>query len=151
MLRLLRKLYAKLHLRVNEKKTEVGSVFGRKFLGYSLRGWSGEAVKISVAPGRLQRSSSVLGNHPTCWWAWHGSNRRATWKILAGLEELLPSCTNSNNASGPGFMDSPTAQGSSAQTVEAWHHDISEASRAWRFPRGGSTGCSRRPTLVALQ
>ena len=50
VLRLLRKLYAKLHLRVNEKKTEVGSVFGRKFLGYSLRGWSGEAVKISVAP-----------------------------------------------------------------------------------------------------
>lgn len=50
VLRFLRKLYAKLHLRVNEKKTEVGSVFGRKFLGYSLRGWSGEAVKISVAP-----------------------------------------------------------------------------------------------------
>ncbi len=49
VLRFLRKLYAKLHLRVNEKKTEVGSVFGRKFLGYSLRGWSGEAVKISVA------------------------------------------------------------------------------------------------------
>jgi len=50
VLRFLRKLYAKLHLRVNEKKTEVGSVFGRKFLGYSLRGWSGEVVKISVAP-----------------------------------------------------------------------------------------------------
>ena len=49
VLRFLRKLYAKLHLRVNEKKTEVGSVFGRKFLGYSLRGWSGEVVKISVA------------------------------------------------------------------------------------------------------
>jgi RNA-directed DNA polymerase len=50
VLRFLSKLYAKLHLRVNEKKTEVGSVFGRKFLGYSLRGWSGESVKISVAP-----------------------------------------------------------------------------------------------------
>ena len=45
----LRNLYEKLHLRVNEKKTEVDLVFGRKFLGYSLRGWSGEAVKISVA------------------------------------------------------------------------------------------------------
>ena len=45
----LRKQYEKLHLRVNEKKTEVGPVFGRKFLGYSLRGRSGEAVRTSVA------------------------------------------------------------------------------------------------------
>lgn len=46
----LRSLYAKLHLRVNEKKTEVGSVFGRKFLGYCLRQWTGDTVKIAVAP-----------------------------------------------------------------------------------------------------
>lgn len=32
----LRKLYARLRLKVNEAKTAVGSVFGRKFLGYSL-------------------------------------------------------------------------------------------------------------------
>jgi RNA-directed DNA polymerase len=46
----LRKLYEKLHLRVNEKKTEVGPVFGRKFLGYCLRRWSKDTVKIAVAP-----------------------------------------------------------------------------------------------------
>ena len=46
----LRNLYAKLHLRVNEKKTEVGPVFGRKFLGYCHRRWSGDTVKIAVAP-----------------------------------------------------------------------------------------------------
>jgi RNA-directed DNA polymerase len=50
VLRWLRKLYAQLHLRVNEKKTEVGSVFGRKFLGYCLRRWSGDTVKLAVAP-----------------------------------------------------------------------------------------------------
>ncbi|WP_018291512.1 group II intron maturase-specific domain-containing protein [Verrucomicrobium sp. 3C] len=50
VLRWLRKLYAQLRLRVNEKKTEVGPVFGRKFLGYCLRRWSGGAVKIAVAP-----------------------------------------------------------------------------------------------------
>ncbi|MBW4048997.1 MAG: group II intron reverse transcriptase/maturase [Proteobacteria bacterium] len=50
VLRWLRKLYAQLHLRVNEKKTEVGSAFGRKFLGYCLRRWSGDTVKIAVAP-----------------------------------------------------------------------------------------------------
>jgi RNA-directed DNA polymerase len=38
---------------VNEKKTEVGPVFGRKFLGYCLRRWSGDTVKIAVAPKAL--------------------------------------------------------------------------------------------------
>ena len=50
VLTLLRKLYAKLHLVVNEKKTEVGPVFGRKFLGYCLRRWTKGTVKIAVAP-----------------------------------------------------------------------------------------------------
>jgi RNA-directed DNA polymerase len=46
----LRSLYAKLHLRVNEAKTAVGSAFGRKLLGFCLRRWSGNTVKIAVAP-----------------------------------------------------------------------------------------------------
>ena len=50
VLRFLRNLYEKLRLRVNEKKTEVGPVFGRKFLGYCLRQWSGDTVKMAVAP-----------------------------------------------------------------------------------------------------
>lgn len=49
----LRRLYEKLHLKVNEKKTEVGPVFGRKFLGYCLRRWSKDTVKIAVAPKAL--------------------------------------------------------------------------------------------------
>ena len=49
----LRKLYDKLHLKVNEKKTEVGQVFGRKFLGYCLRRWTKDTVKIAVAPKAL--------------------------------------------------------------------------------------------------
>ena len=53
VLRSLRKLYEKLHLRVNEKKTAVGPVFGRKFLGYCLRRWSRNTVKIAVAPKAL--------------------------------------------------------------------------------------------------
>lgn len=53
VLRWMRKLYMQLHLRVNETKTEVGPVFGRKFLGYCLRRWSGNTVKIAVAPKAL--------------------------------------------------------------------------------------------------
>ena len=54
VLRWMRKLYARLRLRVNEKKTKVGLVFGRKFLGYCLRRWSGNTVKIAVAPKAIE-------------------------------------------------------------------------------------------------
>src|ERR1019366_7566158 len=50
----LRQLYAKLHLTVNEAKTAVGTVFGRKFLGFCLRRWSGNTVKVAVAPKALE-------------------------------------------------------------------------------------------------
>lgn len=46
---LLRRLYGKLHLVVNESKSTVGSVFGRKFLGYSLWVARGKMVKLKVA------------------------------------------------------------------------------------------------------
>jgi len=49
----LRRLYSKLHLKVNEKKTQVGPVFGRKFLGYCFRRWIKGTVKIAVAPKAL--------------------------------------------------------------------------------------------------
>lgn len=46
---LLRRCYAKLHLVVNEGKSAVASVFGRKFLGYSLWVARGGEVKRKVA------------------------------------------------------------------------------------------------------
>lgn len=46
---LLRRCYAKLHLVVNEDKSAVASVFGRKFLGYSLWVARGGEVKRKVA------------------------------------------------------------------------------------------------------
>jgi RNA-directed DNA polymerase len=46
---LLRRCYAKLHLTVNESKSAVGSVFGRKFLGYSLWVARGSEIKRKVA------------------------------------------------------------------------------------------------------
>ena len=46
---LLRRLYARLHLKVNETKSAVASVFGRKFLGYSLWAGKGGQVKFRVA------------------------------------------------------------------------------------------------------
>lgn len=46
---LLRRLYGKLRLTVNEAKSAVTSVFGRKFLGYSLWVAQGGVVKRKVA------------------------------------------------------------------------------------------------------
>lgn len=46
---LLRKLYAKLHLTVNEAKSAVASVFGRKFLGFSFWAAPKGEIKCKVA------------------------------------------------------------------------------------------------------
>lgn len=51
---LLRRWYAKLHLVVNESKSAVASVFGRKFLGYSLWVARGGEVKRKVAAKPLE-------------------------------------------------------------------------------------------------
>lgn len=54
VMRLLRRCYARLHLVVNEDKSAVASVFGRKFLGYSLWVGRGGEVKRKVAGKPLQ-------------------------------------------------------------------------------------------------
>ena len=46
---LLRRLYGRLHLTVNETKSAVASVFGRRFLGYALWVAPGRVVKRRVA------------------------------------------------------------------------------------------------------
>ena len=51
---LLRRLYARLHLTVNETKSAVASVIGRKFLGYSLWVAKGREVKLRVADKPMQ-------------------------------------------------------------------------------------------------
>lgn len=52
---LLRKMYAKLHLRVNEAKSAVASAFGRKFLGFSLWVAPKGAIKCGVAARPLAK------------------------------------------------------------------------------------------------
>lgn len=52
---LLRRLYGKLHLKVNEAKSAVASVFGRKFLGYAFWAGPGGAIKRRVATKPLAK------------------------------------------------------------------------------------------------
>jgi hypothetical protein len=49
----LRRLYGRLHLKVNEAKTAVASALGRKFLGYCLRAGPGGEIKRAVHPKSL--------------------------------------------------------------------------------------------------
>lgn len=51
----LRNCYAKLALKVNESKTAVAEVWGRKFLGYSFKAPRRGPVKLAVAPQALHR------------------------------------------------------------------------------------------------
>jgi RNA-directed DNA polymerase len=84
----LRKIYAKLGLKVNETKTAVGSVFGRKFLGYSLRLDNGDKVRLSVASKALetfkQRIRSITGR----------SNGMSIEQIIAELRKYVPGWKN---------------------------------------------------------
>lgn len=56
---LLRRCYAKLHLLVNESKSAVASVFGRKFLGYSLWGERDAKCNAKSPTRRWARSNSA--------------------------------------------------------------------------------------------
>lgn len=51
---LLRRCYDRLHLKINESKSAVTSVFGRKFLGYALWVAPGKVVKRAVAKKSLE-------------------------------------------------------------------------------------------------
>ncbi len=55
VLQALRGCYAKLALKINEAKTAVGKVWGRKFLGYCFRAAAQRAVKRAVAPQSLHK------------------------------------------------------------------------------------------------
>jgi len=50
VLQALRGCYAKLALKVNESKTAVASVWGRKFLGYCFWAYKGEAKRVVAKP-----------------------------------------------------------------------------------------------------
>jgi RNA-directed DNA polymerase len=134
----LRKMYAKLHLTVNETKSAVASAFGRKFLGFSFwdgaeRGdqmWGGDQ-----AAGDLQAADQATD--PTLRWSQHGGSRGTTAPLCAGLESLLPVIANSERLANAGRMDAAPVAGDSAQALETWHDDVSGIESAGRV---GSCG-----------
>lgn len=80
---LLRRCYAKLHLVVNESKSAVASVFGRKFLGYSLWVGRGGEVKRKVAEKPLQAHKQRI-RELTC-----RSGGRSMPDVVQGLRSYM--------------------------------------------------------------
>jgi len=82
----LRKLYDKLKLQINEAKSAVCSVFGRKFLGYTLWVAKGREVKCKVAHKALNnfkaRIRQLTGR----------SGRRSMAQVVQGLRPYLLGC-----------------------------------------------------------
>ena len=82
-MRLLRRCYARLHLVVNEGKSAVASVFGRKFLGYSLWVGRGGEVKRKVAEKPLQAYKQRI-RELTC-----RSGGRSMADVVQGLRSYM--------------------------------------------------------------
>jgi RNA-directed DNA polymerase len=80
---LLRRLYGRLHLTVNEGKSAVASVFGRKFLGYSLWVARGGEVKRRVADKPLATFKQRVR------WLTRRSGGRSMQEVVDGLRPYL--------------------------------------------------------------
>lgn len=76
---LLRRLYGRLHLKVNDAKSAVASVFGRKFLGYAFWAGPGGVVKRRVADKPLETFKHRIRE----------LTRRITGRSLAEVVERL--------------------------------------------------------------
>ena len=152
VLRWMRRLYAQLHLRVNETKTEVGPVFGRKFLGYCLRRWSRDAVKIAVAPKALntfkQRIRSITRR----------VGGRSMAQVAEQMREYLPGwkayfqlAQTSSDVQKPRLLDTSPLAGDPAQAMATRLDSLQQAAKSWRPTRVGAQGSGRWRALVASQ
>ena len=94
---LLRKCYGKLRLKVNETKSAVASVKGRKFLGYSF--WF--AMEGRQAQGGRQADGDVQATGgataPALVRTQHGGGHRQAQTLLVGMESLLRVGANTGN------------------------------------------------------
>jgi RNA-directed DNA polymerase len=106
---LLKRLYEKLHLSVNESKSAVASAFGRKFLGYAF--WaSPKGVKRGGDQGAQAVQAADTRADPPFRWPQYATGRRKSTTLSLGLESLLWVVANPESLARAGRMDAtPTA------------------------------------------
>jgi hypothetical protein len=148
---LLRRLYARLHLTVNEAKSAVASVFGRKFLGYAF--WRGPGG--AVTRRRRQGDQGIQGPYPGTDAPCHGTQppggRGTAPHLHAGVEGLLPVGANTRGLAKAGRVDTPPAAGHPTQAVAARRDDLAGVDGAWSQARGCQPSGGKCPLLVAQQ
>lgn len=73
---LLKRLYEKLHLSVNESKSAVTSAFGRKFLGYAFLVLSGRSQASRFIQSAKAVQAADMSVYPTFMWSQFAADRR---------------------------------------------------------------------------
>ena len=167
---LLRRLYGRLHLTVNEAKSAVASVFGRKFLGYAFWRGPGAAVKRAVADKAIKAFKDGIREltprvcpatikyapHPDCRATpCHGTQppggRGTAPHLHAGVEGLLPVGANTRGLAKAGRMDTPPAAGHPTQAVAARRNDLAGVDGARSQACGRQSSGGKCSVLVAQQ
>ncbi len=132
VMRLLRRLYARLRLQVNETKSAVARSFTRPFLGFALWVASGRRVKRKVSRKALEvmrrrvrwltRRSRGQKSRP---------GDRASAGVSRGLEGVLPAGGYAGRLFPPGRVDTPQAARDPAQALAARSDNLPGTPRSW--------------------
>ena len=96
---LLRSLYAGLHLTVNETRSAVASVLGRKFLGYIL--WMGAKGEIKRRVANKQ-NATFKQRIRQLWWKQRGPSGAAAAPLCAGMESVFWFVANAKSLANAG-------------------------------------------------
>ena len=149
----LRRLYARLRLRVNEAKSAVARAWDRKFLGYSFWVAPGRIVKRRVAPKALAGDEGAgPGDHaPERRPEHRGRSLAELRSYLVGWKAVLPA---GRDAAGIfGDLDEWIRRRLRLLQLKQWkrgHDDLSgAAARAASRGRGAAQVAGQRATLVA--
>jgi hypothetical protein len=137
---LLRSLYEKLKLTIHESKSAIASVFGRKFLGYSLWVARGRVVKRKVADKPLatfkQRVRQLTRRSDV---TQHGTSGGWPAAVPAGMERLLRIGANAERLALTGRMVASPDACDPTQAVEARDDHLPRTAGAGRQTRGCNT------------
>ncbi|MFO1112819.1 MAG: group II intron reverse transcriptase/maturase [Rhodospirillales bacterium] len=138
---LLRRLYGRLRLTVNEAKSAVAGVFGRKFLGYAFWAAPGGTIKRRVADKpmaafkqRIRQLTRRSGGRSMPAVAERLRSYVSGWKAYFRLAQTLRVWKDLGQWMRHRLRGDPT------QAVEAWQDHVQGTAGAGRQARGGATG-----------
>ena len=145
----LRQLYARLRLRVNEEKSAVAPAWDRKFLGYSFWVAPGRSVKCRVAPKALEElKDRVRADHGSERWTEHHASRARSCGAISWAGRSTSSSPTRPRSSRTRRLDSPSTASAATQTVETRPTRVVGHCALGVSPSGWRRKAAERPTLV---